>query len=185
MTLPVSEISILSKTAKFPFWTMDISPWSSKNLSDRNRLKKFMQVGLDVTCMYTDFGGHDPSSFGDTGTLKNGQISLSSIVIKKFKWSESAQKIYASRPWCNMHVRWFWRTWPFQFWRYRYSQKRPNFPFSPWTIIVHGGQKIESAQSIHFYVKCMLTNFGGCGFLVWEILLLSKFGPSSISDHGL
>ena len=27
-------------------------------------------------------------------------------------------------------------------------QKRPNFPFEPWTI-VHGGQKIESAQKIH------------------------------------
>ena len=27
-------------------------------------------------------------------------------------------------------------------------QKWPNFPFEPWTI-VHGGQKIESAQKIH------------------------------------
>ena len=47
------------------------SPWSSKNFKDRNRLKKFMQVGVDVTCMYTNFGGRDPSSFGDTATLKN------------------------------------------------------------------------------------------------------------------
>ena len=52
-------------------------PWSSKNLIDRNWLKKFMQVGIDVTCMYTDFGGRDLAGFGDTGTLKNGQISLS------------------------------------------------------------------------------------------------------------
>ena len=29
------------KTAKFPFRGMDYSPWSSKNLIDRNRLKKF------------------------------------------------------------------------------------------------------------------------------------------------
>ena len=28
---------------------MDYSPWSSKNLIARNRLKKFMQVGVDVT----------------------------------------------------------------------------------------------------------------------------------------
>ena len=56
---------------------MDISPWSSKNLIHQNWLKKFMQVGLDVTCMYTDSGGHGPSGFGDTGTLKKGQISLS------------------------------------------------------------------------------------------------------------
>ena len=27
-------------------------------------------------------------------------------------------------------------------------QKRPKFPFRPWTI-VHGGQKIELAQKIH------------------------------------
>ena len=27
-------------------------------------------------------------------------------------------------------------------------QKRPKFPFGPWAI-VHGGQKIESAQKIH------------------------------------
>ena len=56
---------------------MDYSPWSSKNLIARNRLKKFMQVWIDVKCMYTDFGGRDLSGFGDTDTLKNGQISLS------------------------------------------------------------------------------------------------------------
>ena len=36
-----------------------------------------MQVGIDVTYMYTNFGGRDLSSFGDTATFKNGQISLS------------------------------------------------------------------------------------------------------------
>ena len=73
----VSEIPLLSKTAKFPFLTMDYSPWSSKNLIDRNQLKKFMQVCVDVTCMYTNFGGRDISGSRDTATLKNGQISLS------------------------------------------------------------------------------------------------------------
>ena len=73
----VSEILILSKTAKFPFQTMDYSPWSSKNLIDQNWLKKIMQIGVDVTCMYTNFGGRGLSSFGDIDTLKNGQISLS------------------------------------------------------------------------------------------------------------
>ena len=63
MTSLVSEILLLSKTAKFPFRTMDYSPWSSINLIDWNRLKKFMQVGIDVTCMYTNFGGHGLSSF--------------------------------------------------------------------------------------------------------------------------
>ena len=77
VTSPVSEILVLSKTANFPFRTMDYSPWSSKNLIDRNWLKKFMHVGIDVTYMYIDFGGRDLSGFGDTGTLKNGQFSLS------------------------------------------------------------------------------------------------------------
>ena len=74
---PLSEILVPSKMAKFPFLTKDYSPWSSKNLINWNRLKKFMQVGVDVTCMYTDFGGHDFSSFGDIATFKNGQVSLS------------------------------------------------------------------------------------------------------------
>ena len=77
VTSPVSEIPLLPKMAKFPFRPMDYSPWSSKNLIDRNRLKKFMPVGVDVSCMYTDFGGRDFFGFGDTATLKNGQISLS------------------------------------------------------------------------------------------------------------
>ena len=77
VTSLVSEILLPSKTANFSFPTMDYSPWSSKNLIDRNRLKKFMHVGIDVKCMCTNFGGCDPSGFGDTATLKNGQISLS------------------------------------------------------------------------------------------------------------
>ena len=74
---PVLEIPLLSKTAKFPFRTMGYSPWLSKNFINRNWLRKFMQVGIDVTCMYTEFCGHGLSGFGDTATLKNGQISLS------------------------------------------------------------------------------------------------------------
>ena len=77
VTSPVSEILLLSKTAKFPFRSMDYSPWSSKNLIDRNRLKKFMQVGIDVKYMYTNFGGCGFFVFGDIATFKNGQISLS------------------------------------------------------------------------------------------------------------
>ena len=75
----VLEIPLLSKMAKFPFRPMDYSPWSSKNLIDRNRPKKFMQVEVDVTYMHTNFGGRDLSSFGDVITFKNGQISLSPL----------------------------------------------------------------------------------------------------------
>ena len=72
----VSEIPLLSKTAKFPFRGMDYSPWSSKNLIDQNQLKKFMQVWIDVKCMHTNFGGCGLSAFGDIATFKNGQFSL-------------------------------------------------------------------------------------------------------------
>ena len=74
---PVLKIILASKTAKFPFPTMDYSSWSSEHLINQNQFKKFMQVDIDVTCMYTDFGGCGLYGFGDTGTLKNGQISLS------------------------------------------------------------------------------------------------------------
>ena len=77
VTSPVSEILLLSKTTKFPFPTMDYSPWSSENLIHRNRPKKFMQLLIDELCICTNFGGRDLSGFGDIGTLKNGQISLS------------------------------------------------------------------------------------------------------------
>ena len=84
---PVSEILLPTKTAKFPFLTMDyspwpknfFSPWSSKNLIDQNWLKKFMQVEIDVTSMHTNFGGQCLSGFGDTATFKNGQFSLSDL----------------------------------------------------------------------------------------------------------
>ena len=65
-------------------------PWSAKNLIYRNRLKKFMQVGIDVKFMHTNFDGCGLFGFGDMATF----------------------------------------------------QKRPNFPFRPWTI-VHGHQKIQ------------------------------------------
>ena len=75
VTPPVSEIWL-------PFKNSQISlsghgPWSSKNLINRNRPKKFMPVGVDVTYMHTNFGGRDLSSFGDIAIFKNGQISLS------------------------------------------------------------------------------------------------------------
>ena len=49
-----------------------------------------MQVGVDVECMHTNFGGRGLSGFGDI-------ISLWSIIVEKFNRLESAQKIYASR----------------------------------------------------------------------------------------
>ena len=60
-----------------------------------------MQVGINVTCMHTNFGGCGFSSFGD-------KISLWSIKVKKFNRLESAQKIHASRDQRHVHVHQFW-----------------------------------------------------------------------------
>ena len=83
MVSPVSELWLLfltSKTAKFSLRTMDYSPWSSKNLIDWNQLKKFMQVGIDVTCMHTNFGWRGLSGFGVMASFclpsKTTKISL-------------------------------------------------------------------------------------------------------------
>ena len=49
-----------------------------------------MQVGVDVECMHTDFGGRGLSDFGD-------KISLWSIIVEKVNRLESAQKILAGK----------------------------------------------------------------------------------------
>ena len=66
----LSEILLLSKTTKFPFQGMDYSPWSSKNLIDQNWLKKFIQVGIDVTCLHANFDGCGLFAFGDNITFQ-------------------------------------------------------------------------------------------------------------------
>ena len=88
MPFPVSEILLLSKTAKFLFMSMDYSPWSSKNLIDRNWHKKFMQVGIDVKCMHTNFGGCGFFGFGDIDRQKDReqrQKDRETLQIKKKK----------------------------------------------------------------------------------------------------
>ena len=54
---PVSEIKLA------------YSPLKWKNFIDRNQLKKYMHVGIDVRCMYTYFGGRGLFSCGDSVTL--------------------------------------------------------------------------------------------------------------------
>ena len=66
-----------------------------------------MQVGIDVKCIHTNFGGRGFSGFGD-------KINLWSIKVKKFNQLEkfnrleSAQKIHATRGQCHMHAHQFW-----------------------------------------------------------------------------
>ena len=47
-----------------------------KKFNQLELAQKFMQVGIDVTCMHTNFGGCGISGFKDIATFKNGQISL-------------------------------------------------------------------------------------------------------------
>ena len=160
---------------------MDYSPWVSKNLINQNWLKKFMQVGVDFKCMYTNFGGRGLSGFGDIATFKFGQISLSdhgllqSMGVKKFNQSELTRKIYASRNGCVIHIHQFWWVWAFRFRRYCYPQNWPNFPFWPWTIYSPWVSKnlinrnwLKKFMQVGMDVYCMNTNFGGHG--------LSSFG---------
>ena len=59
-----------------------------EKFSNRNRLKKFMQVGVNVTCMYISFGGCGLSGFGDMATFQkrpNFHFGAWTIIIKTFK----------------------------------------------------------------------------------------------------
>ena len=157
VAFPVSEILLLSKMAKFPFLTMDYSPWLSKYSINWNRLKNFMQVGIDVKCMYTNFGGRGLSGFGD-------KISVWSIKMEKFNRSESAQKfmhvgvdvtcMHTSLGGCD----------PSAFGDMATFQKRPNFPFGAWTSKNSiDRNRLKKFMQVGSDVKCMRTDFGGCG----------------------
>ena len=174
----------LSKTAKFPFQGMDYSPWSSKILIDRNRLKKFMQVGMDVKCMHTNFGGRGLSGFGD-------KISLWSIKVEKFNRLESAQKIHASRGQCHVLVHQFLWAWSLRFWRYGYLSKTAKFPFrgmdcSPWSSKnLIDRNRLKKFMQVGIDVKFMYIDFGGCVPSGFGDTATLKNGQISLSTHGL
>ena len=61
-----------------------------------------MQLGVNVTCMYTSFGGRDPSGFGDMATFQkrpNFPFEAWTIVHGhgKIQSIRIGSKIYASR----------------------------------------------------------------------------------------
>ena len=61
-----------SKLAKFPFRTMDyIQSMVVKNLNQIELAQKFMQVEVDVVCIYINFCGHGLYGFGDIATFQN------------------------------------------------------------------------------------------------------------------
>ena len=73
------DIATFKNGQFFPF-----DPWAIVHGHQKIQLlrigsKKIMQVGVDVTCINTNFGGRDLSGFGDIATFKNGQFSLSTL----------------------------------------------------------------------------------------------------------
>ena len=72
----VLEIWLLLKNGQISLSDHGLySPWLWKKLVYQSRLKKFMQVGVEVVCMHTNFGGRGLSGFGD-------KISLWSIIVE-------------------------------------------------------------------------------------------------------
>ena len=196
VTSPVLKILLLSKTAKFPFRPMDYSPWLSKILINQNRLKKFMQVSIDVTCMYTNFGGRDFYSFGDTATFKNGQISLSAHGL----YSPWSSKILIDRNRLKkfMHVgidklcmctNFSGITSPVL--KILLLSKTAKFPFltmdySPWSSKnLINRNRLKKFMLVGIDVTCMHTNFGGRVYSGFGDIATFKNGQISLSDHGL
>ena len=92
-----------------------------------------MQVGIDVKCMHTNFGGRGLSGFGD-------KISLWSIKGKNLIDQNRLKKfMQVGVDVTCMHTSFGGRD-PSGFGDMATFQKRPNFPFGAWTI-VHGHGK--------------------------------------------
>ena len=69
VTTPVSEIWLPFKNGQISLSGHGLIVHDhGKNLIDRNWLKKFVQVGIDVTCIHTNFGWCDASGFRDMAT---------------------------------------------------------------------------------------------------------------------
>ena len=108
MASQVSKILLLFKFGQIPFQSMGVKKYNQIKLA-----QKFMQVGIDVMCMYTSFGGCSLSGFGDMATF----------------------------------------------------QKRPNFPFGPWSSKnLIDRNRLKKFMQVGIDVKCMHTNFVRCGF---------------------
>ena len=96
-----------------------------------------MQVEVNVTCMYTSFGGRGLSNFGDKISL--WFIKVKNLIdrnrLKKFmQVGIDVKCMYTNFGGCGLSG----------FGDIATFQKRPNFPFEAWTIIVHGHGKIQS-----------------------------------------
>ena len=72
-----------------------------------------MQIGVDVICMYANFGGCCHSGFGDIATFK--MLNFWTIIVHRGQKIELVQNIYASKGGCETHANQFWWAWHLQF----------------------------------------------------------------------
>ena len=190
MVSPVLEILVLSKTTKFPF---RYSPWSSKNLIDRNWPKKIMQVGIDVKCMYIKFGGHSLFGFRDIGTFKKGQISLST---HGRPWSS---KNLINQNWPKkivlvgidvkcMHIKFGGRSLSGfgDIGTFKNSQISLSTHGRPWSSknLINQNWPKKIVQ-VGIDVKCMHIKFGGRSLSGFGDIATFKNDQISLSTHGL
>ena len=195
----VSEILLLSKTVKIPFPTMDYSPWSSKKLIIWNRLKKFMQVEVNVhvLCMHTNFDGCCHSSFVDIATFKTVKFPFPTMDYSPWSsknliiWNQLKKFMQVE---VNVHVLCMhtnfdgcchssfvdiatFKTVKFPF---------PTMDYSPWSsknLIIWN--RLKKFMQVEVNVLCMHTNFDGCHHSGFVDIATFKKGQISLSDHGL
>ena len=155
-----------------------------------------MQVGIDVTCILNNFGGH--------GLLFQRYCYLQKRPKFPFRpWTivhggqklESAQIIHARRGRCEMHAHHFWWAWPLWFWRFcpflSAIKNSQNFPldhglYSPWlSKNLIDWNWLRKFMQVGMNVSCMHTNFDGRGFSGFRDIATFKNGQVSLSDHGL
>ena len=116
-----------------------------------------MQVEVDEICMCTKFGGRDLSGFGgfapicfpsEMAKFPFQTMDYSTRGSKNRIGSKFSYKLRLMKYACKLILVGVTSLVSEVLLLFFFPQKRPNFPFKPWTI-VHGGQKIELAQNFH------------------------------------
>ena len=68
---PVLEILLLFKIGQISLLDHGLQSMVVKNLNQIELAQKFMQVEVDVVCIYINFCGHGLYGFGDIATFQN------------------------------------------------------------------------------------------------------------------
>ena len=105
-----------------------------------------MQLGVDVACIHTSFGGRGLFGFGDMATFKTAKFPFQGMDYSPWSWKNSIDQNWLKKfMQVEIDVKCihtdFGGRGLFAFGDMATFQKRPNFPFGAWTI-VHGHRKI-------------------------------------------